>query len=193
MRGLVSKVLWPSLAIPEVCYRCRSQLQTVRKFSTTPIHCRRNRRREAMFRWLNGPGSVFKDPLPGSTNYVSAYDLQGRLIRTKPAKGEEEEKSENGKRAATGLAYEAEKPLPKETEDDMFPFPLNKHFRSEPVLSEELKEAAWDLVTRKGVSVRKVSATYHIDMRRVGAVVRLKEVEKRWEQEVSSYEQLPLI
>ncbi len=36
-----------------------------------------------MFRWLTGPGSVFKDPLPGSTNYLNAYDTAGNLLRAK--------------------------------------------------------------------------------------------------------------
>lgn len=36
-----------------------------------------------MFDWLNGPGKVFRDPLPNSTNYLSAYDRTGNLLRTK--------------------------------------------------------------------------------------------------------------
>ena len=34
-----------------------------------------------MFNWLNGPGAAFRNPLPGSTNYLNAYDPSGRLIR----------------------------------------------------------------------------------------------------------------
>lgn len=35
-------------------------------FSTTPS--RGTKKRQAMFNWLNGPGSVFKEPAVGSTN-----------------------------------------------------------------------------------------------------------------------------
>ena len=34
-----------------------------------------------MFQWLNGPGAAFRDPLPGSTNYLGAYDDKGQLTR----------------------------------------------------------------------------------------------------------------
>ena len=156
-----------------------------------------------MFRWLNGPGSVFRDPLPGSTNYLAAYDRDGSLIRLKGAKAARRKEHEsvgseiegtggtsepNGRREdgrGPGTSLAADEGIPRETEEDMIPFPLNPQFRSETVLSEELKEVLWHLVAQKGVSVRKVSATYHIDMRRVGAVVRLKEVERQWERDVS--------
>ena len=47
-----------------------------------------------MFRWLNGPGSVFRQPLPGSTNYLNAYDRTGRLLRAKNRSvGQVEEKN----------------------------------------------------------------------------------------------------
>ena len=157
-----------------------------------------------MFRWLNGPGRVFRDPLPGSTNYLSAYDKDGRLIRVKDAdntrEARENENAKSQDEAAedapevtgkhdgekrTQLNYAVGKGMPRETEEDLVPFPHNPQFRSQAVLSEELKEVVWHLVIQKGVSVRKVSATYQIDMRRVAAVVRLKEVEKQWEREVS--------
>ena len=34
-----------------------------------------------MFAWLNGVGKVFRDPLPGSTNYLNAYYPDGTLVR----------------------------------------------------------------------------------------------------------------
>lgn len=37
-----------------------------------------------MWEWLNGPGKVFREPLKGSTNYLSAYDRQGNLMRGRP-------------------------------------------------------------------------------------------------------------
>ncbi|KAI5802653.1 eukaryotic mitochondrial regulator protein-domain-containing protein [Pyronema domesticum] len=63
------------------------------------------------------------------------------------------------------------------------PFPLNPFFRSHPVLSEELKNHIHELVTVRGRSVRSVSARLGVSLERVGAVVRLKEVEKKWIEE----------
>ncbi|OAA63511.1 Ribosomal protein S35, mitochondrial [Niveomyces insectorum RCEF 264] len=60
------------------------------------------------------------------------------------------------------------------------PFPYNKQFSSTPVLSERLREQVWDKVTNEGESIKAVAAEYSIDMRRVAAVVRLKQIEKAW-------------
>ena len=38
-----------------------------------------------MFAWLKGPGKVFRQPLPGGTNYLSAYDKEGNLLRASRA------------------------------------------------------------------------------------------------------------
>ena len=77
-------------------------------------------------------------------------------------------------------------PLPKETAEDLMPFPMNRQFRSQAVLSEELKNAIYERVVVQGKSVRNVSAALGVEMRRVGAVVRLKAVEKEWETKVYS-------
>ena len=83
--------------------------------------------------------------------------------------------------------------VPKETMEDLMPFPMNKHFRSQAVLSEDLKDAIWTRVMEDGKSVRDVSAALGVDMRRVAAVVRLKAVEKEWEKQVceSTFISLP--
>lgn len=142
-----------------------------------------------MFRWLNGPGAVFRDPLPGSTNYLNAYDAQGNLIRARtqtaptedlePDETEEElEQNQLEQNIASG------KPVPKETADDLMPFPMNRQFRSQPVLSEELRDEIYNKISQEGWSVRKVSAFYGVAMQRVGAVIRLKAIENQWLQEV---------
>lgn len=64
------------------------------------------------------------------------------------------------------------------------PFPLNRQFRSQAVLSEELKDAIFKMVMEDGKSVRDASAALGVEMRRVAAVVRLKAVEKDWETKV---------
>lgn len=64
------------------------------------------------------------------------------------------------------------------------PFPLNRQFFSQPVLSEALRQEIWKRVKVDGKSVRTVSVEMGVEMRRVGAVVRLVEVENRMRREV---------
>lgn len=147
-----------------------------------------------MFQWINGPGAAFKNPLPGSTNYLSAYDKYGQLIRTTErgreggdSVGEDDRGDEEGGplRGQKNLAFD--KPIPRESWDDLHPFPLNRSFRSQPVLSEELKDEIYRRVVQQGQSVQVVSAELEVEMRRVGAVVRLKSVEKQWIEQVSLF------
>lgn len=67
------------------------------------------------------------------------------------------------------------------------PFPSNKEFKSQPVLSEDARETIWKSVMIEGLPLKAVSARFSVDMRRVAAVVRMKEIEKRWEKSVSSH------
>jgi hypothetical protein len=60
------------------------------------------------------------------------------------------------------------------------PFPLNDHFVSHPVLSQDLREEIWKRVRRDKQSVRSVSIELGVEMRRVGAAVRLVELERQW-------------
>ncbi|KAJ5470369.1 hypothetical protein N7530_007726 [Penicillium desertorum] len=59
------------------------------------------------------------------------------------------------------------------------PFPNNQHFISEPILSEELRNEVYNRVVEQKKSVRVVSVELGIDMKRIAAVVRLVELEKR--------------
>lgn len=70
--------------------------------------------------------------------------------------------------------------LPPETLEDLRPFPLNKFFRSQPVLSEELREAIYQSVVKEERTVALASVMYGVSNERVGAVVRLKQIEKEW-------------
>ncbi|KAI4223072.1 MAG: hypothetical protein LQ349_007500, partial [Xanthoria aureola] len=155
------------------------------------------RLRQSMFRWLNGPGAVFRDPLPGSTNYLNAYDPQGNLIRARAApkstngdgpKSTGEEGSLDRPDAVLGRSQldqniASGKPIPRETADDLMPFPLNRQFRSQPVLSEELRDEIYRRIDQEKKSVRTVSAELGVEMQRVGAVFRLKTIENQWVQE----------
>lgn len=151
-----------------------------------------------MFRWLNGPGAAFKDPLPGSTNYLNAYDPNGNLIRARgggrdsdnddPEKAEgegQEDGSESGiGRNELDQNIASGSPIPREQADDLMPFPMNRQFRSQPVLSEELRDEIYRRIIEENMSVRAVSAELGVEMRRVGAVFRLKTIENQWIQEV---------
>jgi hypothetical protein len=74
--------------------------------------------------------------------------------------------------------------LPPEEKLDLRPFPLNSDFVSQSVLSEELREEIYNRVVNGGKSVKIVSAELGVDMNRVGAVVRLKTIEKDWVKKV---------
>ncbi len=155
-----------------------------------------------MWAWINGPGSVFREPLPGSTNYLGAYDKSGRLIRAserlaesrKEQKkdefgGEDDEALANGagagqqtkKEDATARAQS----IPPETLEDLMPFPLNPYFRSQSVLSDAFRNEIYRRVVSEGKTVREVSMLLGVEMSRVAAVVRLKTVEQNWVKEVS--------
>ncbi|KAG5920713.1 hypothetical protein E4U53_003883 [Claviceps sorghi] len=60
------------------------------------------------------------------------------------------------------------------------PFPQNPLFRSQRVLDDATRELIWEKVTMRGESLKAVSAEMGVDVRRVAAVVRLKEVERQW-------------
>ena len=137
-----------------------------------------------MFAWLNGVGENFRYPLPESTNYLSAYDRRGRLLRqTQENAARHFDSDTDASRALEDAAVETKK-VAKEDKEDLRPFPLNQHFVSQPVLSEELRQEVWKRVKVNGKSVRQVSVELGIEMRRVGAVVRLVEVEKQMRAEV---------
>ncbi|KAJ4375913.1 hypothetical protein N0V83_001191 [Neocucurbitaria cava] len=192
--------------------------QRSRDFSSTQCQQVTLRRRK-FYDWLNGPGRALKEPLPGSTNYLGAYDKYGNLVRAGPGwrreaqrpQGQEQELAQSQEEKPvedaapqgqesldaleaairSGEAEEKEakqKPeqeeddgkLPPETAEDLRPFPLNQYFRSQPVLSEELREAIYQRVKKDGATVSLASVEFGVGNERVGAVVRLKQMEKEW-------------
>lgn len=104
----------------------------------------------------------------------------------------EAEAEKNKKREKEGKSAEdkppardeqtGEKEIPPETNRDLRVFPANPNFISQPVLSEEFREVIWEKIMKEGLSVREVSAQMRVEMSRVGAVVRLKEIEKEWQR-----------
>jgi hypothetical protein len=77
--------------------------------------------------------------------------------------------------------------LPPETAEDLRPFPLNQYFRSQPVLSEALREAIYQRVKKGGATVSLASVEFGVSNQRVGAVVRLKQMEKEWIAQVRAH------
>ncbi|KAJ5947447.1 hypothetical protein N7466_000462 [Penicillium verhagenii] len=63
--------------------------------------------------------------------------------------------------------------------DTTRPFPNNRNFVSESVLSEDLRNEVYVRVVEKKKSLRAVSVELGIDMKRIAAVVRLVELERR--------------
>lgn len=156
-----------------------------------------------MFSWLNGPGAVFREPRPGSTNYLGAYDNFGRLIRASDVSSKRRSERAQGSTASSddvgdeddvamernpdegeGESKKKDGEVPPETIEDLRPFPQNAFFQSQSVLSEELRDEIYKRVTERGMTVRQVSQDLGVDMARVGAVVRLKRVEAKWVAEV---------
>ena len=138
-----------------------------------------------MYRWLEGPGSAFRQPLPNSTNYLNAYNKDGGLIRADGTKRSDVRHGDPQKRNSDEKTLPEGTGLPKETAEDLMPFPMNKQFRSQSVLSEDMKDQIYYRVMEQGQNVRTVSATLGVEMRRVAAVARLKTIEHQWVKEVS--------
>ena len=168
-----------------------------------------------MYAWLNGPGKVFRNPIPGSTNYLAAYDRQGRLIRASrggeqrkrledPELDEDEDvvqareleagmsEADVSRRADLRVKKRLEKEelearggVPKERAGDLRPYPLNQQFRSQAVLSQELRDKIYEMIVEQGFDLKSVSAAFGVDIRRVAAVVRLGSIEREWIKEVS--------
>lgn len=171
------------------------KLPSSRTFSSTS---RKNvtRKRRQMYAWLESQGAAFRDHIPGSTNYLGAYNKSGVLLRMsrsrqgageQPKTGQDRDLQEinnadgleNIETKSNTKEYSATE-IPPETRFDRIPFPSHKDYVSEQVLSEEFRENIWYKVMKEGLTVREVSALTSVEMSRVGAVVRMKEIEKTW-------------
>ena len=148
------------------------------------------RLRRQMYAWLNTKGRLFAEPSSQGTNYLSDYNAAGiRRDQTSQSRANEEVDEDEGEEpnedAEPTLEESSRRTSSSARTTPKHPFPRNRAFRSEPVLREELKNAIYRRVVKDGHSISAVGAEYSVDMRRVAAVVRLKEVEKLWEKEVS--------
>lgn len=111
---------------------------------------------------------------------------EAEVVKQEEAEGVDE--AERASRAAVRAEARAKRIAearipPKERLSDLYPFPLNQAFKSEAVLSEELREELYRQVVVRKMDLQGVSAAYGVDMRRVAAVIRLKTIEKQWIEE----------
>jgi hypothetical protein len=117
---LSSQRVIPSVAC--VKHLRRAVGPTSRNFSTTNrAEARMTRARRQFFFWLATKGANFKNPLPGSTNYLGAYNANGelkRVVQSNRAKALEKEEEEAAKAAGRRYTPPAARPaMPKETPD----------------------------------------------------------------------------
>lgn len=131
------------------------QPSSTRPFTNTATA--QGRLRDEMHEWFKNEGQELKSHKPGVPNYLTGL------------------RDRRNNRLAQAAADDDRPPQP---------FPLNPAFASEPILSEELRGEIYRRAVQGNHSVREVSVDLGVDMRRIGAVVRLVELEKRWKKQV---------
>ncbi len=65
------------------------------------------------------------------------------------------------------------------------PFPNNPLFRSEKVVNDPTRRLIYQRATQEGQALKAIAAEMGLDVRRVAAIVRLKEAQKQWTNSVS--------
>ncbi|KXJ90575.1 eukaryotic mitochondrial regulator protein-domain-containing protein [Microdochium bolleyi] len=138
----------------QLCIAPRASHQQTASFSSTPSRDGFSKVRREFRRWLKLEGNQFKSIPEG----------------------------ENGPRYYTDPVKRRIKNLGPGQFETSVPFMQNPSFRAAPVLNERARELIWQKVMRDGDTIKAVAAEYGIDIRRVAAVIRLKEVEKDWEK-----------
>jgi hypothetical protein len=125
---------------------------------------------------------------------MGAYNKQGQLIRVvqaareKAADSRKKEEQGGGRQQQfasndnDNLDAKKDVEIPPETARDHAPFPMNRTFISQPVLTSALQHHIWRQIIHEGKSVREVSAEVNVEMSRVAAVVRLLEIEHEWKR-----------
>jgi Eukaryotic mitochondrial regulator protein len=148
-----------------------------------------------MLQWIETEAQSLKRPNPiGGPNYLQRIKRKGRNL------------GEDNKRSTASVDAENEGGSPLEdtavTNADSYlrklnsssglrlkrklrPFDLNPYFVSMPVLSEMLREQIYKYVVDDGHSVKEASEHFLVSNERVGAVVRMKQIERNWVQAVS--------
>ena len=116
---------------------------------------------------------------------ASPEDVTGSAVRTATGPmSEEEEYYDTMNRLKKARDAPSTASRRDQTAQKQYPFPSNHHFVSQPVLSEELKEAIYKDIKAQGKTVRETSERFQVSMERVGAVVRMKQMERDWLEQV---------
>ena len=122
--------------------------------------------------------------LTQTTNEAAASTEEVKAPEAQESPDEHEAAGRKEEAAQKNKPEDDDQKLPPETAEDLRPFPLNQYFRSQPVLSEDLREAIYQRVKRDGATVSLASVEFGVSNERVGAVVRLKQMEKEWVAQV---------
>ncbi|KAJ3474629.1 hypothetical protein NLG97_g9757 [Lecanicillium saksenae] len=59
-------------------------------------------------------------------------------------------------------------------------FPSNPLYRSEPVVNDTTRRLIYERATKEGQALKAIAAEMGLDVRRVAAIVRLKEAQRQW-------------
>lgn len=116
------------------------------------------------------------------TNHVPNYvkpDLERGQTVINPNTGEPLELTYNGTYQVTQRERRLDNvPIRRQLQ----PFPNNPFCKTNYVVSDELKSQIYDDIQNKGLSTQQVSQNYGLKIPRVEAIVKLFEIEKKWEQ-----------
>ncbi|KAK6336266.1 hypothetical protein TWF696_001827 [Orbilia brochopaga] len=156
-----------------------------RRFEKTPG------RRNGFIDWMRDVAPLLNNPTP-LRNIPTYMSYKPQPLPRKDGQGDSTPKREFDDQ---GNAIDSDKPRrvkrPKADEVDweramsemsLSPFPTNPSFEVHPVISTEFREQIYSRI-KMGRSVRRVSAELNCELERVAAVVRLKEIERMWEDQ----------
>lgn len=128
-------------------------------------------RRKAL-EWVANEEPKYREVTPGKPNYLTLHTNDGLNARMDAQRAlDRDAELETGHRPGHHDT---------KTKANHRPFPLNPYYVSQSILDDKFKESVWTSVMVDGMSVRDTSVKMGIDMRRVGAIVRMKEIEKEW-------------
>lgn len=81
--------------------------------------------------------------------------------------------------------YDNRKVGSNKRDPSLHPFPFNPYCKTASVIPLSLKDKIYEEVAEKGAHVQEVAYKYGIKIPRVEAIIKLRDVEKLWEQKVS--------
>jgi len=139
-----------------------------------------------MYAWLCGPGKNFLHASPGATNYLGMYRFMGGggglVNRRLEQRNRRAQQRGDGDTDAAVQQNDQDEP-----QSWLSPFPLNKAFFSQPVLSDALKEEIYTRAVEDEEPLSSISVALDVDVRRVAAVIRMKMIEIKWQSEVCPF------